>query len=202
LQTREALTDALAQFEGTLLLVSHDRHLLRATTDQFIIVADGKMEEFDGDLDDYKDWLYQTKLAKPVSAAKQAIIDAKESAKAAANEASAAKASKEAKAAIAAATPQTGDRREQKRQEAGDRQRLAGLRKPIENRIKRLEEQIAKLQEKKQANEVQMQDSGLYDAANKAKLTALLGDQAYIGKELVQLEEEWLAQQEALEQVG
>ena len=62
LETREALTDALAQFEGTLILVSHDRHLLRATTDQFIIVADGKVEPFDGDLDDYKAWLFATKL--------------------------------------------------------------------------------------------------------------------------------------------
>src|SRR5690606_3223785 len=43
LETREALTVALAQFEGTLVLVSHDRHLLRATTDQFMIVADGRL---------------------------------------------------------------------------------------------------------------------------------------------------------------
>lgn len=63
LETREALTSALAQFEGTLMLVSHDRHLLRATTDEFIIVADGEVSPFDGDLDDYKDWLYKTKLA-------------------------------------------------------------------------------------------------------------------------------------------
>ena len=62
LETREALTDALAQFEGTLMLVSHDRHLLRATTDQFLIVADGALTAFDGDLDDYKDWLFKTKL--------------------------------------------------------------------------------------------------------------------------------------------
>src|SRR4051812_34139106 len=63
LETREALTMALAQFEGTLVVVSHDRHLLRATTDQFIIVADGKLQPFDGDLDDYRDWLFKTKLA-------------------------------------------------------------------------------------------------------------------------------------------
>ncbi|MEI8035346.1 MAG: ATP-binding cassette domain-containing protein [Betaproteobacteria bacterium] len=61
LQTREALTVALAQFEGTLVLVSHDRHLLRATTDEFLIVADGTLEPFDGDLDDYRDWLLKTK---------------------------------------------------------------------------------------------------------------------------------------------
>ncbi len=64
LETREALTEALAQFEGTLVVVSHDRHLLRATTDEFIIVADGKLQPFDGDLDDYKDWLFKTKLGK------------------------------------------------------------------------------------------------------------------------------------------
>src|SRR5690606_39053153 len=63
LETREALTMALAQFEGTLMLVSHDRHLLRATTDQFIIVADGRLQPFDGDLDDYRDWLFKTRLA-------------------------------------------------------------------------------------------------------------------------------------------
>jgi ATP-binding cassette subfamily F protein 3 len=63
LETREALTVALAQFEGTLVLVSHDRHLLRATTDQFLIVADGRLQPFDGDLEDYRDWLFKTKLA-------------------------------------------------------------------------------------------------------------------------------------------
>ena len=61
LETREALTVALAQFEGTLVLVSHDRHLLRATTDQFLIVADGRLRPFDGDLDDYRDWLLKSK---------------------------------------------------------------------------------------------------------------------------------------------
>ena len=65
LETREALTVALAQFEGTLVLVSHDRHLLRATTDEFMIVADGTIRDFDGDLDDYRDWLFKTRLAKP-----------------------------------------------------------------------------------------------------------------------------------------
>jgi ATP-binding cassette subfamily F protein 3 len=65
LETREALTVALAQFEGTLVLVSHDRHLLRATTDQFMIVADGRLKPFDGDLDDYRDWLLGSKTLKP-----------------------------------------------------------------------------------------------------------------------------------------
>jgi ATP-binding cassette, subfamily F, member 3 len=68
LETREALTVALAQFEGTLVLVSHDRHLLRATTEQFLIVADGRLRPFDGDLEDYRDWLLKSKLEPKVSA--------------------------------------------------------------------------------------------------------------------------------------
>ncbi|KND61384.1 Glutathione-regulated potassium-efflux system ATP-binding protein [Candidatus Burkholderia verschuerenii] len=52
LETRHALTMALAQFEGTLILVSHDRHLLRATTDTFMLVAKHRLHPFDGDLDD------------------------------------------------------------------------------------------------------------------------------------------------------
>src|SRR5690348_3080742 len=69
LETREALAVALAQFEGTLVLVSHDRHLLRATTDQFLLVADGRLSPFDGDLDDYRDWLFRTRLAPQQEAA-------------------------------------------------------------------------------------------------------------------------------------
>src|SRR5574339_79496 len=66
LETREALTVALAQFEGTLVLVSHDRHLLRATTEKLLVVADGTVREFEGDLDDYRDWLLRKEApAKP-----------------------------------------------------------------------------------------------------------------------------------------
>jgi ATP-binding cassette subfamily F protein 3 len=71
LETRHALTMALAQFEGTLILVSHDRHLLRATTDQFMLVARHRLQPFDGDLDDYRDWLLQH-AAEQRAAGKQA----------------------------------------------------------------------------------------------------------------------------------
>lgn len=57
--TREALARALAEFPGSVLLVSHDRHLLRTTVDTFWIVADGQIQPFDGDLEDYRDWLQQ-----------------------------------------------------------------------------------------------------------------------------------------------
>jgi ATP-binding cassette, subfamily F, member 3 len=63
LETREALTVALAQFEGTLVLVSHDRHLLRASTEQLLLVREGRVEAFDGDLDDYRLALLSRKAA-------------------------------------------------------------------------------------------------------------------------------------------
>ncbi|MCL4802351.1 MAG: ATP-binding cassette domain-containing protein [Burkholderiales bacterium] len=57
LDMREALTLALQEFEGAMVLVSHDRHLLRTATDALMLVADGRLQPFDGDLDDYRDWL-------------------------------------------------------------------------------------------------------------------------------------------------
>ncbi len=111
LETREALTVALAQFEGTLVLVSHDRHLLRATTEEFLIVADGGLKPFDGDLDDYRNWLFKAKLSKPEDSASPS-------------------------------GPAPADRKEQRRQQAEARQRQTARKKPIQTRIKRLEELI------------------------------------------------------------
>ena len=59
LEMRLALTMALQEFSGAVLVVSHDRHLLKSTTDDFLLVADGKVETFDGDLDDYSRWLVE-----------------------------------------------------------------------------------------------------------------------------------------------
>ncbi|WP_288378386.1 ATP-binding cassette domain-containing protein [uncultured Massilia sp.] len=179
LETREALTMALAQFEGTLVLVSHDRHLLRATTDQFIIVADGKLQPFDGDLDDYKEWLFQTKLGKGTDTLPAPTRPA------------------DSKAAAPAVAPV--DRKEQKRQEAEERQRLAALRKPIENRVKRLEEQMAKLNAKKAEIDAQLLEPAIYEAENKDKLKTLVADQAFASRDLEALEMEWLELQEQLE---
>ena len=57
LEMREALTLALQETEAAMVLVSHDRHLLRTTVDELWLVADGQAQPFDGDLDDYADWL-------------------------------------------------------------------------------------------------------------------------------------------------
>ncbi len=187
LETREALTEALAQFEGTLVVVSHDRHLLRATTDEFIIVADGKLQPFDGDLDDYKDWLFKTKLGKGTD-----VLPA------------AGKANKTDFPVTSPVAPPTAAApaalsKDQKRQQAEDRQRLATLRKPLEQKIKRLDDQIAKRSAQKADVDAALGESSIYDAANKAKLKQLLADQSFFTKDLGQLEAEWLELQEQLE---
>jgi ATP-binding cassette, subfamily F, member 3 len=64
LEMRQALTMALQDFEGAVIIVSHDRHLLRNTVNEFLLVADGKVSEFDGDLDDYYKWLLQQRQAQ------------------------------------------------------------------------------------------------------------------------------------------
>jgi len=150
LETREALTVALAQFEGTLVLVSHDRHLLRATTEQFMIVAGGRLQPFDGDLDDYRDWLLNPEKKKPAVEKKKVPVKAEN-------------------------------------------------RRPLESRIKRLEEQIARFTAKKAEIEARLADQTLYEERNAEALKGVLMDQAYIGKELEQLEAEWLEKQAELE---
>src|SRR5205814_8083937 len=66
IEMREALAEALTAFEGGLVVVAHDRALLSAATDQWLLVADGRVEPFDGDLDDYKRWAreYQARGAR------------------------------------------------------------------------------------------------------------------------------------------
>jgi ATP-binding cassette subfamily F protein 3 len=174
LETREALTVALAQFEGTLILVSHDRHLLRATTDEFMIVADGSLKPFDGDLDDYRDWLFKTKLGQ----------------------------AKPAKSSTPAAPEPQVDRKEQKRQEAEARQRLANQRKPIENRIRRIEDKMARHNTRKAEIDALLADPEIYAEQGKEKLRQIMFEQATLTKDMEQLEGEWMEQQEALETVA
>ena len=81
LEMRQALAQALQEYEGAMVLVSHDRHLLRVCCDQMLLVHAGKVDEFAGSLDDYPGWLAeQKKRAKPVSrdAADNSAVSRKE----------------------------------------------------------------------------------------------------------------------------
>lgn len=179
LDTREALTMALAQFDGTLIVVSHDRHLLRATTDQFLLVADGTLKPFDGDLDDYRDWLLQQAAAKRNAAATAHQQDGDGN----------------------GAQPAT-NRRDQRRAEADERQRLNQLRKPLAKELEKVEKRMAVLQQAKAEIDAFMADETSYAEANKAKLMEMLKRQGEVGGELETLEERWLELQEQIEQIA
>ncbi|MEO6146300.1 MAG: ABC transporter ATP-binding protein, partial [Sulfuriferula sp.] len=69
MEMRHALNLALQEFDGGVVLVSHDRSLLRATCDRFLLVADGSAPAFDGDLDDYRDWLNQQRILQLAASA-------------------------------------------------------------------------------------------------------------------------------------
>ncbi len=64
LEMRHALSVALQDYQGAIVVVSHDRHLLRSVTDQLLLVSGGKVQSFDGDLDDYRLWLAEQKKAE------------------------------------------------------------------------------------------------------------------------------------------
>jgi ATP-binding cassette, subfamily F, member 3 len=177
LETREALTEALAQFDGTLILVSHDRHLLRATTDEFLIVADGQLTSFDGDLDDYRDWLFKTRVKTSASVNEPSKIPTPVSA------------------------PIT-DRKEDKRIDAKERQRLSSQRKPLEKRLQKIEAEIGDAQRQKASIESTLADSTVYEEPRKTELTQLLEKQQRCTALLEQLESEWLEIQESLEQIA
>lgn len=61
LEMRQALVLALQDFEGAIILIAHDRYLLESCVDEFYLVADGKVSEFNGDIDDYQKWLNDDK---------------------------------------------------------------------------------------------------------------------------------------------
>jgi ATP-binding cassette subfamily F protein 3 len=75
IEMRQALTVALQSFEGGMLVVSHDRHLIKSVADTLWLVADGKLQEFAGDLDDYQQWLRSRGKADEPSAAKKAAVE-------------------------------------------------------------------------------------------------------------------------------
>ncbi|OLL30681.1 ABC transporter [Burkholderia sp. SRS-W-2-2016] len=187
LETRHALTMALAQFEGTLILVSHDRHLLRATTDQFMLVAKHRLQEFDGDLDDYRDWLLQH------AAEQRAALKAN-----AAGNAGAA-----GNGAGAANGADSGvNRKEQRRLEAETRQKLAHLKKPLQSRIAKIEKEMDALNAEKATLDAFVADPASYEPEQKNKLTEAIRRQADVNARLETLEAEWLETHDELEQIG
>ena len=176
IEMREALAEALQDYCGALIVVAHDRHLLRATTDVLWLVADGKVAPFDGDLDDYRDWV--------LGAGRRAAGSAPPAAPA---------------AAAVAAPP---DRKAQKRAEAASRQRSYAQRKPLATKLAQVERDLAALAAEKTALEAWLTAPDAYAEPSKHELKAKLARQGDLAWDLARLEAEWLALNDALEKAG
>ncbi|EWG99735.1 ATP-binding cassette domain-containing protein [Halomonas sp. BC04] len=172
LEMREALTEALASFEGTVIIVSHDRHLLRATVDEFWCVADHRVEPFDGDLEDYRAWL----KARLEGVRREARAD---------------KAERQSEG-----TAPKEDKKAARRAAAELREKL----RPLKKARDRAEQAMEKVQGELTQVEEALGDAELYtDPARKAELTERLGRQGELKSRLEALETEWLAAEEELE---
>ena len=169
LDMRQALTEALVDYEGSLVVVSHDRHLLRNTVEEFYLVHDKQVEEFKGDLDDYQKWL--TEQNSQLISKSHDEIEATENA------------------------TSNQNRKEQKRREVELRQQTA----PFRKKIVQLEDKMDKYSQQLVEIENQLSDSELYNAENKEKLTALLNEQVTVKKSLEIVEADWMIAQETLE---
>ena len=182
-ETREALTTALAEFGGSMLLVSHDRHLLRTTVDSFWIVADGSVLPFDGDLEDYRDWLSERQQA--------------------------ARRREDTTQTVACASPAPAganlgpvpDRKQQKRDEAQARQRIAALRKPLQARLDKVEDELARVQQDLRALDELIADPELYTEARRNERVATLARHGELSKRCAELEETWLGLHSELDQL-
>lgn len=174
LQMREAIIIALSSFKGALIVVSHDRHLLRTTTDEFYSVSEGKVFPFDGDLDDYHEYLME--------------LDKKEQEKL-----NAEKADERAHKPV-----QTNDNfknKDQKRAEAAFRKTLSPLKKEIE----KLEHSLDELNARKNELETILADASIYEAVRKNELQAYLLEQSSVSEKLEEVETEWMLKSEELQ---
>ncbi|WP_339339642.1 ATP-binding cassette domain-containing protein [uncultured Oceanicoccus sp.] len=165
LEMCHALTVALQAFAGAVIVISHDRHLLRNTVDQFLLVANGKADLFEGDLDDYGRWLISQRKAD------SSVIDNSK------NQA------------------EKVDKKIQRQQAAQVRKKL----NPINNAIKKIEQQMAKTDQQLATIETALGDNSLYQDDNKDKLQQLLQDQAKLVQQKNQQEEQWLELNDDLE---
>jgi ATP-binding cassette subfamily F protein 3 len=169
---REALAEALQDYDGALIVVAHDRHLLRATTDQLWLVNDGTIAPFDGDLDDYRDW----------------VLGAR------------ARASDASTATSESALPPT-DRRAQKRAAAETRQKSYAQRKPLVDRLNRVDKTLHDLSTEKTSIEEWLLLPEAYVDDNRELLKEKLARQGDLGWQLARAETEWLELSEALERL-
>ena len=199
LATREALSMALNSFEGTVMLVSHDRALLRAVCDDFWLVGRGKIEPFDGDLDDYQRYLLdESKRLR--EQAKQTQAQHAQQAQAAV-EAPAVVVIEEVAppepVASSANSTSTVDPREQRRLAAQARQLVADKVKPFKKELDQIDKRLPQLSAERATLETKLSTPGLSgaDIAEAGKQLKTVTDS------IEKLEERWLELSEQIEAI-
>ncbi|MSR15188.1 MAG: ATP-binding cassette domain-containing protein [Gammaproteobacteria bacterium] len=170
LDMRHALTVALQGFAGALVVVAHDRHLLRTNTDTFLLVNDGKIAPWTGDLDDYARWL--------VGGRRESVADATNLTT---NE--------------MAATPDRLNDKTRRQQAALRREQL----RPLTEAVRQAETLLERAQRKRREVEALLADPALYEATQQARLKSLLFDKAKLDHQVEEAETAWLTHSEALE---
>lgn len=179
METREALTMALSTYEGAVLLVSHDRHLLRAVTDELWLVHEGRKEVFEGDLDDYAKIVLDHRRMTAAEARAEHQAD-----KAARNEA------------------QPVNNKEARRLAAQERARIAELRKPLKKELEKVEREMNALSEKLKALDTQLADPAFYNGADQGKVAQTLREHGELAPKVEALEMHWLELSEKIEALG
>ncbi|TFZ04852.1 ABC-F family ATP-binding cassette domain-containing protein [Ramlibacter rhizophilus] len=178
LATREALSVALNEFEGTVMLVSHDRALLRAVCDEFWLVGRGEVRPFDGDLDDYQRYL----LDESRRLREEARANASASSLAAP-----APAPGPAPGPAPAPAPTSGDGAARRKQDAQQRQQLAARLRPLRKELEAAESRMTQLQSARRDLEARLSTplapADIADAGRELKT---------VSEELQDLEERWL----------
>src|ERR1700761_787302 len=200
LTTREALSMALNEFEGTVMLVSHDRALLREVCDEFWLVAKGAVLPFDGDLDDYQKWLLETSRAvargqpaPPLPGHLESLVGG--TPPPVPRPAKAAAAPVAAPAPVASNTKPGAARNDDRKAAAQNRTQIAAKTRPLRVELQQIDARMEKLAAEKAGIEASM-STGTLNGADIADAGRRL---AHVGAEVAKLEERWLELSEQIE---
>jgi len=168
IDSRDALNHALNAYEGAVIIISHDPYLIEACADRLVLVADGTVTSFDGDVAEYRQYLLD-RARMERRANKNGGEDGNGNGK-----------------------PAKRDRKAQ-RQQAAEKRKVAA---PIKREVEKLEKQMEKLSERKAGIEEKMADPSLYEDANAQKLADIQKELGQIENELAMVEQKWLDKQE------
>ncbi len=183
LNMRQALAFALQEFTGAMLLVSHDRHLLRQCVDELWLVEDGNIQEFAQDLGAYERGDYGAAIeARPID----------RSARSSAEESSGSTPASEPPPTSSPDASSAAERRQ-------NRAQARAATRPLRREIERLEVEMEALNEEIAALDEKLADSATY-TENSDTLNSLLAEQGQARARLAAVEQSWLTRQETLEQ--